>query len=112
VSSERRRSPRVEIHGRVSGTVIPPGTIVVVREMSLGGLAIETPFPLQPGEVHDLLLTLGDGAAVDLRARVMHSRNIADAAAGTPLYLSGFQFIEDESDAPLSAVGDILGKIS
>src|SRR5262245_61253467 len=68
---ERRRSPRVELLGLVSGRLLHPGTSVVVRDMSLGGLATETPFPFERGTVHDLQLTLGDGAAVDLRARVM-----------------------------------------
>jgi PilZ domain len=92
---ERRRSPRVELLGLVSGRLLQPGTPIVVRDMSLGGLSTETPFPLERGSVHDLQLTLGDGAAVDLRARVMHCRNIA-AEGETPNYFTGFQFVDEE----------------
>ena len=101
---ERPRSPRVDLLGLVSGRLLGAGTEVVVRDMSLGGLATETPFTLERGSIHDLRLTLGDGAAVDLRARVMHCRNIA-AEGETPLYFTGWQFV-DENDAP--TVGDVL----
>ena len=109
MSAERRRSPRVEIQGRVSGRLLPPGTSVVVREMSLGGLATETSFPFERGVVHELQLTLGDGAAIDLQARVMHSRNIA-ADGQTPVFLTGFQFIDDGDDPP-SPVVEIIDRI-
>jgi hypothetical protein len=97
VGSERRRSPRVELLGLVSGRLLRPGTAVVVRDMSLGGLATETPFPFERGSIHDLQLTLGDGAAVDLRARVMHCRNIAGDGE-EPKYFTGFQFVDDEGE--------------
>ena len=95
MGSERRRSPRVDLLGLVSGRLLTADTEVVVRDMSLGGLATETPFQLEKGSVHDLRLTLGDGAAVDLRARVMHCRNIA-AEGEEPRYFTGFQFIDEE----------------
>jgi hypothetical protein len=109
MGAERRRSPRVEILGRVSGRLALPGTSLIVREMSLGGLATETSFPFERGSVHELQLTLGDGAAVDLQARVMHSRNIA-ADGEPPVFLTGFQFV-DEGDAPPSPVGEIIDRI-
>jgi hypothetical protein len=106
---DRRRSPRVEIRGRVRGRLLPPGTLLFVREMSLGGLATETPFEFEHDAVHHLQLTLGDGAAVDLLARVMHSRNIAQGS-DPPLFRTGFQFIDDE-DGPSPAVGDIIDQM-
>jgi len=109
MGSERRRSPRVELLGLVSGRLLRPGTAVVVRDMSLGGLATETPFPLERGTVHDLQLTLGDGAAVDLRARVMHCRNIA-ADGEEPKYFTGFKFVDDEGDE--TTAGEILDDVS
>jgi hypothetical protein len=108
VGRERRRSPRVELLGLVSGKLLRPGTPVTVRDMSLGGLATETPFPFERGTVHDLQLTLGDGAAVDLRARVMHCRNIA-AEGEAPRYFTGFQFVDEDSDGTSS---DVLGNVS
>jgi hypothetical protein len=106
---ERRRSPRVELLGLVSGRLLQPGTAVVVRDMSIGGLATETPFPFERGTVHDLQLTLGDGAAVDLRARVMHCRNIA-AEGEEPRYFTGFQFVDEEGGEDVAGgVLDNLG---
>lgn len=102
---ERRRSPRVELLGLVSGRLLRPGTPIVVRDMSLGGLATETPFPFERGTIQELQLTLGDGAAVDLRARVMHCRNIA-AEGEQPRYFTGFQFVDD--DEGTSALGGIF----
>jgi hypothetical protein len=101
--SERRRSPRVDLLGLVKGRLLTAGTEVVVRDLGIGGLATETPFPLDRGSIQDLRLTLGDGAAVDLRARVMHCRNIADPGE-EPRYFTGFQFVDDDN-AP---VGDAL----
>ncbi len=106
---ERRRSPRVELLGLVSGRLLRPGTAIVVRDMSLGGLATETPFPFERGTVHDLQLTLGDGAAVDLRARVMHCRNIA-ADGEEPKYFTGFQFVDEEGDDTMA--GGILDDVN
>ena len=105
---ERRRSPRVELRGLVSGRLLQPGTAVVVVDMSLGGLATETPFPFERGTVHELQLTLGDGAAVDLRARVMHCRNIA-AEGEEPRYFTGFQFVDEEGEDAAGGVFDNLG---
>ena len=105
---ERRRSPRVELLGLVSGRLLQPGTSVVVRDMSLGGLATETPFPFERGTIHDLQLTLGDGAAVDLRARVMHCRNIA-AEGEEPKYFTGFQFVDEEGGEDVA--GDVLDNL-
>ena len=105
---DRRRSPRVELVGLVSGRLLRPGTAVVVRDMSLGGIATETPFPFERGTVHDLQLTLGDGAAVDLRGRVMHCRNIAGDGE-EPRYFTGFQFVGDSDDPK---AGEILDDVS
>ena len=109
MGSERRRSPRVELRGLVSGRLLhQPGMDVVVRDMSLGGLATETSCPFERGAIHELQLTLGDGAAVDLRARVMHCRNIAGPGE-PPRYFTGFQFV-DEGDVPL--VNDVFDGVS
>ena len=44
MSIERRRSPRVELVGRLHGHDVSLDVPVVVRELSLGGMAIETTF--------------------------------------------------------------------
>ena len=94
--------------GQISGRLA--GSPVAVREMSLGGLAIETGFPFLPGDVHDLQLTLGDGAAVDLRARVMHCRSLADGEQ-EPRFLTGLQFIDEDADRPVGEIIDSIGGV-
>ena len=44
MSDDRRRSARVEILGRVRGHAVSLDTAVKVRDISLVGMAIETPF--------------------------------------------------------------------
>ncbi len=95
MSSDRRTSPRIEILGRVHGQAVSLDVPLKVREISLGGMAIETPVPFPLGAVHEFRLTLGDGSTVLLRARVVHCRPAG--AATTPLFLSGMHFVDDEA---------------
>jgi len=104
---ERRRSPRIEILGRLHGQVVALNVEVVVREMSLGGMSLEGPFAFPTGAVHEFRLTLGDGSMPLLSARVVYSRNISPPGS-TPVYVTGVQFIDDE-DKP--EIGDILGSV-
>ena len=76
---------------------------LTVRELSLGGLTLETAQPFDLGSVHEFRLTLGDGAAVLLKGRVMHCRNIA-RAGDAPLFVSGVQFIDDDGPETDSTV--------
>ena len=101
--SERRNSPRIEILGKLHGHTVAFDVPVLVREISLGGMAVETEIELAEGSVHDFLLTLGDGSTVELAGRVMHSRLISEE--GEPAYVSGVQFIDDQpSDGPAASV--------
>ena len=61
MTSERRRSTRIEILGRLHGRVVSLDVPVRVREISLGGMAIETAVSFAEGAVHDFRLRLGDG---------------------------------------------------
>lgn len=107
---ERRRSPRIEILGRLHGHAVSLDVPVVVREISLGGMALETTFPFPPGAVHEFRLTLGDGAQVVLNGRVMHSRNTAEAGK-PPVYVTGIQFVDDEPTTGDSSVSDIVDRL-
>jgi hypothetical protein len=93
MSNERRHSPRVEILGRHHGHSVAFDGPVLVREISLGGMAVETDIPLVAGAVHEFLLTLGDGSTVELVGRVMHCRPVSDE--GIPSHVSGIQFVDD-----------------
>lgn len=106
MSNERRRAPRIAILGRVHGHVVSLDVAVTVREMSLGGLSMETSFAFPVGALHEFRLTLGDGASVELTGRVVYSRETAVAGGGA-VYVTGVQFVDDET----AAVDGILGRI-
>jgi len=111
MSHERRRSPRVAILGRVHGHVATLDVKVTVRDMSLGGLSMETAFAFPVGAVHEFRLLLGDGASVELRGRVVHSSE-ATTPAGGRVYVTGVQFIDDDAADGAGTVGNFLGRIT
>jgi hypothetical protein len=107
--SDRRRSPRIELLGQLHGHEVSLQVDVKVREISLGGMAIETPFGFPLGAVHQFRLTLGDGSVAALRGRVVHCR--FEARTGVPgFYVTGFEFIDDAAERE-AAVGGLIGKI-
>ena len=95
MSEERRRSPRIQLVGSLAGRTSVGETPVVVRDFSLGGMAIETARELPVGTTHEFLLLLGDDSVVELRGLVVRCRNLA-ADDEAPLYSCGIQFVEDE----------------
>ena len=68
-----------------------------VRQMSHGGMQVETGFPLQLDSLHDFRLTLGELSVV-VKGRIAHSR-ISDVDQDIVTYLSGVQFIEPSEHA-------------
>ena len=87
---DRRRSARVELLAELQGQLLALDEDVRVRQVSLGGLQLETSAPLSLREEHDLRIAFGDRSAV-VRARVLHSRVAIHSDQVT--YLSGVEFI-------------------
>lgn len=107
---DRRRSPRIELLGRVRGHIVSLDTPVVVRDMSLGGMSMESAFPFEVGSRHEFRLALGDGSLVLLRGEIRHSRNIG-VPGGTALYLTGVQFVDEAPPDGETTVADLIDKI-
>ena len=63
-----------------------------IRQMSHGGMQVETSFPLQLDSLHDFRLTLGDRSVV-VKGRIAHSR-ISDVDQDIITYRTGVEFIE------------------
>ena len=105
---DRRRSPRVEMLDRLHGHVASLDVPVSVREISLGGMSLETATALEVGSLHEFRVTLGDGSAVLLRGRVLRSTNVA-AEGEAAVFVSGVQFVGDDADDP---VGGLIGRFS
>jgi len=94
---------------RVQGRVVSLDVAVTVRDMSLGGMSIETAFPFPDGARHEFSLTLGDGSTVLLRGRAVRSRTIT-AEDGSLRYVTGIQFIDDDTDDGAGSVGGFIDK--
>jgi hypothetical protein len=107
---DRRRSPRIEILGRLHGHIASLDVNVTVLEMSLGGLSMETDFSFPIDAIHEFRLTLGDGTSVTLQGRVRYCR-AKTKPDGAQVFITGVQFIDDEptTDSP---VGDIVQRLS
>ena len=104
-STERRRSPRVELMGRVHGELVSANLPVEVREISLGGMSVETREGFETGSVLNFMLTLGDGAGVLVAARIVYCHAID--GSDPAMYISGLEFIDDDSqDAGVSSLVD------
>jgi len=110
MSIDRRRSPRIELLGRLHGHVVSLDVPVIVREISLGGMAVETTFSFPVGVVHEFRLTLGDGAHVLLRGQARHSRS-QSARGRTTVYTTGFEFVDEEVGEGSARVGDLIDRI-
>jgi hypothetical protein len=108
--ADRRRSTRVEVLGKVQGQVVSLEMPVTVREMSLGGMSIETTTAFEVGSTSDFLLTLGDGAGVEVYGKVVYTRLIE--GSGQPRYLSGIQFVDVDEADPGTPVGGLITKVS
>jgi len=76
-----------ELHGEVM--VFQP---TIIREISRGGMQIETTFPIQLDSLHEFRLTLGDRSIV-IKGRVAHC-SISDVEHEGVTYRSGVEFIE------------------
>ena len=103
---DRRRSPRVQIFGKLHGQLVAVDVPITVTEISLGGLSLETPIEFPVGIVHEFSLTLGDGSLVTVRGRVAHCRRIL-MQDDSQNYAVGVQFIDDEAaeiDAVISSI--------
>jgi len=105
---ERRRSPRIEIQGRLDTPAVPS---VTVREISLGGLsfASQSPFPI--GTVHQFRLTLGDGSEVVVSGRVLRSLQ-KTGDDGSRFFVTGVQFLDDDVDEDQPSIGGLIGKLT
>ena len=109
MNNERRRAPRVDLVGQLRGELAAIEVPIVVREISLGGMSIETAQAFDVDSRHSFVLTLGDGAAVFVLGRVAYSRRV-DRPEG-PIFISGIQFVDDDQIEAAGDVSDIVKKI-
>jgi len=89
--SNKRDSERIELAGALHGEVMVFQP-TVIRQISKGGMQVETAFPLPIDSLHDFRLTI-DERSIVVKGRVVHSR-ISDVDQELVMYRSGIEFIE------------------
>ena len=108
-SRERRRAPRVDLVGQLRGELVSVDLPIVVREVSLGGMSIETAEAFEVESRHSFVLTLGDGAGVFVSGRVAYSRRV-DRPQGA-IFITGIQFLDEDQSDGGGDVGELVKKI-
>jgi hypothetical protein len=89
--SNKRDAERIEILGELHGEVMVFEPMAI-KEISRGGVQVETAIPLQLDSLHDFRLTLGDRSVV-IKGRVVHC-SISDVDQEIVVYRSGIEFVE------------------
>ena len=107
MTTGHRDSERIPILGPLQGEVkvYQP---MSVHQVSLGGMQVETSFPLQVDSLHDFRLTLRDRSII-VKGRVAHSR-IVDVDQDIVMYHTGIEFIEP-SGPVLVAISDLVEEL-
>jgi hypothetical protein len=88
---DKRDSRRIDLLGALKGEVMVY-QVTIVRQMSKGGMQVETTFPLQLDSLHDFRLTLGDRSIV-VKGRVAHC-SISEFDQDGVTYRTGVEFVE------------------
>jgi hypothetical protein len=107
VSTRQRDSDRIPVLGTLQGEVrvYQPTTI---HQVSLGGMQVETAFPLHLDSLYDFRLTLRERAIV-VKGRVAHSR-ITEMDQDIVMYRSGIEFIEP-SEPVVQAISELVEEL-
>jgi len=105
--SDKRQAERVPMLGELYGEVMVFQPMLV-RDISRGGVTVETRFPLQIDSLHDVRLTLGDRSVI-LKGRVVHS-HISDVDQDIVVYRTGLEFVEPSS-AVIGAVVEFIESV-
>ena len=94
---ERRRLPRVRVHSVLSGYGVETNAKVEVREISLGGFSVESPFEFAPGSEHTFLFATADDRETMVRCECRHSKTTEISGAST--CIAGFQFHPNQEES-------------
>ena len=107
MTSDKRDSDRVQVLGDLHGEVMV-FQHVTIKEISAGGVQVESAFPLQLDSLHEFRLTLGDQSVV-IKGRVAHCR-VTDVDQDLVVYRSGIEFIEP-NERVASAIADFVSAL-
>jgi hypothetical protein len=88
--ADKRSAERVSILGELQGEIMVFQPMLI-RDISEGGVTVETRFPLHFDSLHDLRLTLANKSVV-VKGRVADSK-ISDVDQEIVTYRSGLEFV-------------------
>lgn len=91
MEEDNRDSERIDLLGLLRGEVMVFQP-TAVRQISRGGMSVETRVALQLDSLHDFRLTIGEQSVV-VKGRVAHS-HISEVDQDVVVYVSGVEFIE------------------
>lgn len=95
-SLDRRSSPRVDLLVELQGHVVTLDERVQVRQLSYGGMIVETTAPLSARVVHDFRLAI-DGTVITVHGKVAHNRVVLQGDGVT--YHAGIEFVDPSPEA-------------
>ena len=104
---DTRDTERIPILGELHGEVMV-FQATTIKEISRGGVQLETAFPLHVDSLHEFRLSLGDRSVV-VKGRVAHC-SISDVDQELVTYRSGIEFIEP-SDRVYSVISGFIDAI-
>jgi hypothetical protein len=107
VTDAKRDVERIELAGALRGEVMV-FQATAIRQISKGGMQVETNFPLQVDSLHDFRLTLGSRSVV-VKGRIAHSR-ITEFDHDGVTYRSGVEFIE-MSEPVRDAISEFVDEV-
>jgi hypothetical protein len=93
---DRRDNERVPILGDLHAEIVVFQPMLI-RDISIGGITIESRYPLQLNSLHDIRLILGSTSVI-VKGRVVHSR-ISDVDQDIVTYRSGVEFVDPPEHA-------------
>ena len=96
---ERRQSSRIRIFGDLHGRVVHVDVLVILRDISAGGFAIESPQMFQAGAEHTVELTAPTGKQFVAAAAVRQCVRQVDSEDVLP-YLASFVFADSARQNP------------
>ena len=100
----KRDSERLDLLGLLAGEVMAFQQMGI-SQISLGGMQIETGFPLHLGSLHDFRITLAEKSII-VKGRIVHS-HISEVDQDVVTYRSGVEFTEP-SERILAVISGFL----
>ena len=109
--AERRRSPRFEALDKLLGILVPYDLPVRIRDVGFGGFSVETVEPLTTGARGPVRFMSPDNWTTELTAESLYCRP-SIAADGTPRYVTGFQFINEQAADVRARISELIAKVT